>query len=357
MPPFSPFIFGLKMEKVLKLLPFRTRCVIITTVTKMTECFLFQRKDELMREAKTVATVFGAISVCLIGGLGVAFNAAPQVRSSNVEIEEPASEEAIAATKTSVSTTIAIVTTTPGTKRNALTTTSAKAETETSTLGSDEEDGSLWSVNYADHYDSAPQYNASAEYVYDPASDTVTTTTVPAYTTVTVPETTTTTTTFATTTTTTTTTFTTTTTTTTSAATTTTTTTAAPETTTAVTTTAPAVQANTSSLPISDSDFMVLCNVVGHEAGSSWISTYDKAKVVEVIMNRVYSPLFPNSISAVLTQPYQFTGAQSYAFNGTYNWYVTESVKEAVRLYFSDPSQFSHGYLYFWGDGYQNHFH
>ena len=102
---------------------------------------------------------------------------------------------------------------------------------------------------------------------------------------------------------------------------------------------------------------MALCNVVGHEAGSSWISIYDKAKVVEVIMNRVYSPLFPNSISAVLTQPYQFTGAQSYAFSGTYNWYVTESVKEAVRLYFSDPSQFGHGYLYFWGDGYQNHFH
>ena len=312
-----------------------------------------------MREAKNVATILGTIAVCLISGLMVADKAAPNVNSSNmVEIEQPASEEmTVAAIQTSVSTTIAIVTTTPGTKRYALATTSAKAETETSTLGSDEEDGSLWSVNYADHFDSAPQNNASAEYLYDPASDTVTTTTVPAYTNVTVPETTTTTTTFATTTTTTTTTFTTTTTTTTSTSATTTTTTAAPETTTAVTTTAPAVQATKSSLPISDSDFIVLCNVVGHEAGSSWISVYDKAKVAEVIMNRVYSPLFPNSISAVLTQPNQFAGAQSYAFNGTYNWYVTESVKEAVRLYFSDPSQFSHGYLYFWGDGYQNHFH
>ncbi len=107
---------------------------------------------------------------------------------------------------------------------------------------------------------------------------------------------------------------------------------------------------------LSDSDYIVLCNAVAHEAGCDWISTYDKAKVVEVIMNRVYSPLYPDSIVGVLTQPYQFTGSSSYVYLGTYSCYVSQSVKDAVDLYFSDPSAFSHGYYSFWGDGSQNHF-
>lgn len=107
---------------------------------------------------------------------------------------------------------------------------------------------------------------------------------------------------------------------------------------------------------ISDSDYIILCNAVAHEAGCNWISTTDKAKVVEVIMNRVYSPLYPNSIQGVLLQPYQFTGASSYVYLGTYSSDVSQSVMDAVDLYFSDPSSFSHGYFSFWGDGYQNHF-
>lgn len=107
---------------------------------------------------------------------------------------------------------------------------------------------------------------------------------------------------------------------------------------------------------LSDSDYIVLCNAVAHEAGCDWISTYDKAKVVEVIMNRVYSPLYPDTIVGVLTQPYQFTGSSSYVYLGTYSCYVSQSVKDAVDLYFSDPSSFSHGYYSFWGDGSQNHF-
>ncbi|MBO4877164.1 MAG: cell wall hydrolase [Ruminococcus sp.] len=107
---------------------------------------------------------------------------------------------------------------------------------------------------------------------------------------------------------------------------------------------------------LSDSDYIVLCNAVAHEAGCDWISTYDKAKVVEVIMNRVYSPLYPDSIVGVLTQPYQFTGSSTYVYLGTYSCYVSQSVKDAVDLYFSDPSAFSHGYYSFWGDGTQNHF-
>ncbi|MCM1507243.1 MAG: cell wall hydrolase [Ruminococcus flavefaciens] len=107
---------------------------------------------------------------------------------------------------------------------------------------------------------------------------------------------------------------------------------------------------------ISESDYILLCNAVAHEAGSDWIDIYSKANVVEVIMNRVYSPLFPNTVYEVLTQPYQFEGSETYTYLGGYSYEVTDSVISAVDLYFSDPYSFSQGYLYFFGDGYQNYF-
>ena len=112
----------------------------------------------------------------------------------------------------------------------------------------------------------------------------------------------------------------------------------------------------TSSLPITDAEYIILCNAVAHEAGCNWIDEYDKAKVVEVIMNRVNSSRFPNTIEAVLTQPYQFSGSSSYVYLGTYSAYVTQSVKDAVTLYFTEPESFTHGYLSFYGDGYRNYF-
>lgn len=110
-------------------------------------------------------------------------------------------------------------------------------------------------------------------------------------------------------------------------------------------------------LPISDQDFILLCNAVANEAGSNWISNYDKACVVEVIMNRVNSPYFPSTIYNVLTQRNQFTGASRYVNLGTYSSYVTQSVKDAVTLYFSEPQSFTQGFLYFYGDGRRNYFY
>ncbi len=109
-------------------------------------------------------------------------------------------------------------------------------------------------------------------------------------------------------------------------------------------------------LPISDSEYILLCNAVAHEAGSSWISEYDKALVVEVIMNRVNDSRYPNTIAEVITQPYQFSGSSSYAYLGTFSGYVTENVKNAVNLYFNDPGSFTQGYLSFTGNGYSNTF-
>lgn len=110
-------------------------------------------------------------------------------------------------------------------------------------------------------------------------------------------------------------------------------------------------------LPITDEEYIILCNAVANEAGSDWISVYDKARVVEVIMNRVHSNLFPNTIYGVLAQPFQFEGSYSYVNLGTYSGIVTDKVREAVDLYFSSPESFSEGYYYFYGDGYQNYFY
>ncbi|MBR1384361.1 MAG: cell wall hydrolase [Ruminococcus sp.] len=109
-------------------------------------------------------------------------------------------------------------------------------------------------------------------------------------------------------------------------------------------------------ITVSDSDYILLCNVVAYEYGADFVPVYDKALVVEVVMNRVNSSRYPNNIYDVLTQYNQFTGCWNYVNLGTFSYKVTDSVKAAVDLYLSDPTQFDHGYIGFWGDGYWTHF-
>lgn len=292
-----------------------------------------------MREAKRVATVLGTITVCLFSGLFVASNTAPNVNSSsNVEIVEPASEElAFAAEQTSVSTTTAIVTTTTSTTTDNITLTTTAPET-TAAAETTAEPVEVTEAVPAEAPAETPE-PVQAEPVIEQEEE--------------APE-------------------------------------EEPEEDTEPDTEeeadeeedasdeeeAEAAEEDTEAeneeetenedeeeqesddeLPVSEEDFIVLCNIVGHEAGSCWISEYDKAKVVEVVMNRVNSPLFPDTITEVLIQPGQFTGSQNYAFLGDYCGFVSEQVINAVKLYFEEPESFDQGYLYFWGDGIQNHFH
>ena len=110
--------------------------------------------------------------------------------------------------------------------------------------------------------------------------------------------------------------------------------------------------AQTSNLPITDYERTLLRNVVANEYGSDYVPVAEKAKVVAVVMNRVNSPQFPNTIEAVLTQRYQFSGywACSYEWSS-----VTDSVREAVNYYFAHPDEFGN-WLYFEGDGTWNYF-
>lgn len=108
---------------------------------------------------------------------------------------------------------------------------------------------------------------------------------------------------------------------------------------------------------ITDAERIMLCNVVAGEYGSDWVSLYDKACVVAVVMNRYYDGGWQgygraNTISNVLTAPGQFVGY--YAANG-YNSLVTQSCIDAVEYYFNHQSEFPH-YLSFYGDGTRNYF-
>ena len=104
---------------------------------------------------------------------------------------------------------------------------------------------------------------------------------------------------------------------------------------------------------ISETERVMLCNLVAREYGSDWVSVSEKAKVVAVVMNRVNSELFPDTIYEVLTQPNQFSG---YIPQYSYTSQVTDSVKEYVDYYFNNVSEFGN-YLYFEGDGTYNYFH
>ena len=119
----------------------------------------------------------------------------------------------------------------------------------------------------------------------------------------------------------------------------------------------PAEEESARKIEVTDEEYIWLCNVVGHEYGSDWISIEEKAKVVEVIMNRVNDPRFPDTIWDVLTQPNQFSGLEWTLYLGDFSYQVTDSVKDAVDLYLEHPEQFDDGYLAFWGDGSANHFY
>lgn len=101
---------------------------------------------------------------------------------------------------------------------------------------------------------------------------------------------------------------------------------------------------------VSDYDRRLLAEIVQHEAGSNWISQYNKAKVVAGVMNRVNDSRFPSTVYAVLTSPNQFTGYWPGCNT------PSQACYDAVDYYFSHTNEFN-GDNSWWGDGYQNHFY
>lgn len=90
-----------------------------------------------------------------------------------------------------------------------------------------------------------------------------------------------------------------------------------------------------------------LARIIQQEAGSSWLSMEWKMGVGEVVLNRVASPEFANSIHDVITSVGQYGHSASelsnpYAYFYTFNLYET-CIEAALRLFnnervFDDPS-------------------
>jgi hypothetical protein len=77
-------------------------------------------------------------------------------------------------------------------------------------------------------------------------------------------------------------------------------------------------------------ELTLLSKIIYAEAGSNWLSDEWKMCVGEVVLNRVASPEFPDTIKEVLEQPGQYYGRNSRYFN---NLRPTEAcVRAAIRL-------------------------
>ena len=81
---------------------------------------------------------------------------------------------------------------------------------------------------------------------------------------------------------------------------------------------------------ISFDELSLLSKIIEAEAGSLWLSMEWKMAVGEVVLNRVASPEFPDSIKAVIEQPGQYYGAGSYYLASLKP--SAESVEAAKRL-------------------------
>lgn len=107
-------------------------------------------------------------------------------------------------------------------------------------------------------------------------------------------------------------------------------------------------------LPISEQDYILIANVISHEAGSSWISTYNRSQIVAAIMNRVSDSRFPNTVDGVVHQQGQMFDVPYYRVD--YSGIGHEPIDEAINMYFS--GEYDYGSITSWyGDGVNNYFY
>ena len=108
---------------------------------------------------------------------------------------------------------------------------------------------------------------------------------------------------------------------------------------------------------ITEEERIFLCNTVGTEYGSDWVSVYDKALVVDTVMTRVENGGWTNGLDStvynVLTAPGQYNPWYAEPW---YHENVTQSCIDAVEYYFQHKDEFPH-YTSFYGDGVENHFY
>jgi N-acetylmuramoyl-L-alanine amidase len=102
---------------------------------------------------------------------------------------------------------------------------------------------------------------------------------------------------------------------------------------------------------ISKADRKLLAQLVHAEAGGEPFA--GKVKVAKVVLNRVSSPEFPDTIRGVIMEPKQFTPVKTGAIHNTPSDSDYQAVDEAVQtkdkhdgsLYFYNPSVVPHSWL------------
>ena len=107
------------------------------------------------------------------------------------------------------------------------------------------------------------------------------------------------------------------------------------------------------SRPWTDAEVHMLAQVVYGEAGCT--SDVEKAAVAWCILNRVDSPLFPDTIREVITAPRQFLGySPSHPIDDHILWLVQDVLDRWWSG--SDGRVLPADFLYFTGDGRHNYF-
>lgn len=104
---------------------------------------------------------------------------------------------------------------------------------------------------------------------------------------------------------------------------------------------------------LSEQDWILISNVISHEAGRLNISTYERSCIAAAIMNRVYDSRFPNTVDEVVHQTGQMFDVPYYRVD--YSGIGYEPIDEAIRMYLANPD--GYGNINSWsGDGYHNYF-
>lgn len=107
-------------------------------------------------------------------------------------------------------------------------------------------------------------------------------------------------------------------------------------------------------LSISEQDRILIGNVISHEAGSTWISEYERVCIVAAIMSRVADSRFPNTVDGVLHQSGQFFDVPYYRVD--YSGIGFEPIDRAIDAYFN--GEYNCGNINSWsGDGSHNYFY
>lgn len=103
---------------------------------------------------------------------------------------------------------------------------------------------------------------------------------------------------------------------------------------------------------IEDGRKTMIATLVMAEAGNQDLT--GKRLVVDVVLNRVDDPRFPNTIEGVIYEEGQFEPMTNGAFEEAM-WTITPDCFKAVEMEWNQ--RLNYDYLWFYGDGVRNHFY